>query len=91
MGESPDVAIFRRFGALSALSLMRLQAELIGIEEKLRGRQLGDDHPGQPGKAYSTSFFALNEEKATKETDRGHPNQMALLELAEKKLILYRL
>ena len=36
MGPYPDIAIFRRFGSLTMLNLMRLQAELLAIEEKLR-------------------------------------------------------
>ena len=91
MGEFPDVAIFRRFGTLSALTLMRLQAELIQIEEKLRAQQLRDDVAGHPKQDYSTSLFELNLERATKEGDHDHPNQMALMELAQKKLIAYRM
>jgi hypothetical protein len=90
MGEFPDVAILRRFGTLSALNLMRLQAEIIEIEEKLRLKQLVDDVAGQPREKYSTILSELNLEKATKEGDQGHPNQMALLEFAQEKLITYR-
>ncbi|KAI4943407.1 hypothetical protein J4E91_009316 [Alternaria rosae] len=89
MGEFPDVAIFRRFGSLSALNLMRLQAELIEIEEALQLQQLRDDEAGQPGERYSISFSELNLEKATKKGEQGHPNQMALLESARTKLITY--
>ena len=91
MGENPDVAIFRRFGTMSALNLMRLQAELIDIEEKLRAQQLKDDKASLPNGEYSTYFLKLNLEKPTKEGEQGHPNQMALLELAQTKLILYRM
>ena len=91
MGEFPDVAIFRRFGSLSALNLMRIQAELIKIEEELQLQQLKDDGPGQPGERYSISSSEMNLTKATKEGEQGHPNQMALLESAQTKLIAYRL
>ena len=85
------MAIFRRFGTLSALNLMRLQAELIEIEELLRAKQLRDDGAEKPEQDFSTSLFKLNLERATKEGDKGHPNQMALMELAQQKLISYRM
>jgi len=90
MGEFPDVAIFRRFGALTMLNLMRLQAELIEIEEELRRKQLQDDIAGQGTEKYSTILSALNKSKASKEGDDDHPNQMALLESSQAKLIKYR-
>ncbi|KAI4703769.1 hypothetical protein J4E89_009738 [Alternaria sp. Ai002NY15] len=69
---------------------MRLQAELIEIEELLRAKQLRDDGAEKPEQDFSTSLFKLNLERATKEGDKGHPNQMALMELAQQKLISYR-
>ncbi|KAI4917702.1 hypothetical protein J4E85_009794 [Alternaria conjuncta] len=89
MGEDPDVAIFRRFGALNALVLMRLQAELIEIEKELRTKQGEDDMAGPPRGDYSTNLFELNLEHASTEGDDDHPNQMALLKLAQAKLERY--
>ena len=91
MGEDPDVAIFRRFGALNALILMRLQAELIEIEKELRIKQQDDDKAGPPIGDYSTNLFKLNMEQATRQGDEGHPNQMALLQRAQYTLNTYRL
>jgi hypothetical protein len=90
MGDFPDVAIFRRFGTLTMLNLMRLQAELIEIEEKLRLKQLQDDVVGQTTEKYSTIFSTLNHSKISKEGDNDHPNQMALLESSRVCLIRYR-
>ena len=36
MGKHPEAAILRRFGALNAQNLLYFQAELIGLEQKLR-------------------------------------------------------
>jgi len=43
MGIYPENAIFRRFGWLSTLNLMRLQAELAQLEEDLKGCQREDE------------------------------------------------
>jgi uncharacterized protein DUF6594 len=92
MGEFPDIAIFRRFGTLTMLNLMRLQAELIEIEEDLRLKQLQDDVAGQATEKYSTIFSTLNKSKtSSKEGDEDHPTQLALLESSRVKLIEYRL
>src|SRR2546429_531863 len=90
IGEFPDVAIFRRFGTLTMLNLMRLQAELIEIEEDLRLKQLQDDAAGQATEKYSTIFSTLNKSKMSKEGDKDHPTQLALLESSRVKLIEYR-
>jgi hypothetical protein len=42
MGKSPEFAIFRRFGALNAQNLLYLQAELTGLEKKLKEHELDD-------------------------------------------------
>jgi hypothetical protein len=34
MGASPEIAIFRRFGALNAQNLLYLQAELVHLEKR---------------------------------------------------------
>lgn len=39
----PEVAIYRRFGALNALNLLYYQAELTSLEEKLYKQQKIDD------------------------------------------------
>jgi hypothetical protein len=54
MGEHPDFASFRRFGALSSRNILYYQAELLELEEELEGVErrdhslcksgLGNDH-----------------------------------------------
>jgi len=89
MGEFPDAAIFRRFGTLSALNLMRLQAELIEVAKKLHIERLTDDDAGQRGQNYPPYVPNLKLERATREGEPGHPNEIALLELAQTKLVTY--
>ena len=43
MGPNPDVAIFRRFGALNMLNLMSLQVELVDLEAQLSDIAREDD------------------------------------------------
>jgi hypothetical protein len=38
MASSPNLAIFKRFGSLAMLNLMRLQGDLKNLEGKLEGR-----------------------------------------------------
>jgi hypothetical protein len=64
MGSYPDVAIFRRFGSLTMLNLMRLQAELLVIEDELRSTQAADDVSTHPDVySYSTDFRKLSDSK----------------------------
>lgn len=90
MGKFPDHAIFRRFGWLSMLNLMRLQAELMKLEEDLRERQMKDriiqEKQGlKDGKTYATSFEALAEAKLGK----GGEKQSDLMERSTAKLHEY--
>jgi len=84
MGPYPDVAIFRRFGSLTMLNLMRLQAELLVIEDELRSVQAANDVSSDPDVyLYSTNFQKLNDSKA--------PNneQRLLMEKSLQKLEQY--
>lgn len=64
MGSYPDVAIFRRFGSLTVFNLMRLQAELLVIEDELRSIQVANDFSSDPDVcSYSTDFRKLNDSK----------------------------
>jgi hypothetical protein len=62
MGEFPEVAIFRRFGALNAQNLLYLQAELKELETSLRKYALEDQNSGHPERIYySKDWFTLKE------------------------------
>lgn len=50
MGLVPESAIFRRFSALNAQSLLYYQAELIGLEVELRMLEHRDHESGDPYK-----------------------------------------
>lgn len=63
MGTYPDHAIFRRFGWLSTLNIMRLQAELAHLEAELKSCQRKDgEHQSRepPEYTFSTNFDYLS-------------------------------
>lgn len=62
MGEFPEVAIFRRFSALSAQNLLYLQAELRHLEVDLRKYAQNDDESShRDRKDYSLDWIAFRE------------------------------
>ena len=84
MGPCPDIAIFRRFGSLTTLNLMRLQAELLVIEEKLRLVQAENGISKDPDvNSYCQDFQKINRSEA--------PNneQLLLMEDSLQKLGQY--
>ncbi|KAK8041638.1 hypothetical protein PG993_006161 [Apiospora rasikravindrae] len=57
MAIDPDHAIFRRFGELSVLNVLRLQAELHDMEEQLKDTRLEDgESDDQSRKLYAFDF-----------------------------------
>jgi len=61
MGTSPEVAIFRRFGALNAKNLLYLQAELVHLEKKLREFEERDNQSSEGMKSqYARDWFWLS-------------------------------
>lgn len=90
MGDFQDVAIFRRFGSLTMLNLMSIQAELVDIEEKLRIKQLQDDASHGFENKFSINLAMLDASTKSKEGDSDHPNQKFLLEQSREKLVEYR-
>lgn len=79
----PEVAIFRRFGALNAENLLYFQAELAMLERDLRDRQSEDSH--YPDKAkYASSWYQLSNSK-----DRDEDSQLSLVYKIREKLRLY--
>jgi hypothetical protein len=66
MGAHPEVAIFRRFGALNAQNLLYLQAELVFLEHKLRDLAHKDSVSGHPQRReYSGCWYLLNDSITT--------------------------
>ena len=61
MGLHPETAILRRFGSLSAVNLLYLQAELVHLENKLRKYEIIDNtaqHGQRP--EYAHDWYWLN-------------------------------
>ncbi|KAF8849629.1 hypothetical protein BDZ45DRAFT_772160 [Acephala macrosclerotiorum] len=46
IAKSPDIAIFRKFGVLNMMNLLRLQAELHGMEQQLEEARVEDKDSG---------------------------------------------
>jgi hypothetical protein len=64
MEIQPELAIYRRFGALNAQNLLYLQAELEMLENKLKKQQIQDDNDKQGnGTHYAKDWYWLNESK----------------------------
>jgi hypothetical protein len=62
MGDHPEVAIFRRFGAVNAQNLLYLQAELTHLELKLRKYAKEDANSRHHKRVlYSTDWQTLSE------------------------------
>lgn len=61
MGAHPEVAIFRRFGAINAQNLLYLQAELIELERKLKKYAEEDANSKHPKRIlYSRHWLSLS-------------------------------
>lgn len=62
MGDFPEVAIVRRFSALSAQNILYLQAELRNLEFDLRKYAHEDDTSSHPlRQIYSLDWYALQD------------------------------
>ena len=91
MGDFPEVAIFRRFSALSAQNLLYMQAELRNLEADLRNHAEEDENSPHPDrKVYSMDWFALKDscEDSAEEGNDGRQWQ-TILEI-RSKLEIYR-
>lgn len=56
----PEIAIYRRFGALNAQNLLYYQAELVDLEEKLIEQQIKDNKDAKGAKKkYATTWYRL--------------------------------
>ncbi|KAH8702836.1 hypothetical protein GQ44DRAFT_732716 [Phaeosphaeriaceae sp. PMI808] len=67
----PEVAIYRRFGALNAQNLLYFQAELTDLEEKIREKQVQDSNNDKGGKpCYATNWFCLSDSENDGDTEQ---------------------
>lgn len=57
MNERPEIAIYRRFGALSAQKILYLQAEITHLEQQLRKIEEDDYLRGKP---YAVDWYDLS-------------------------------
>jgi hypothetical protein len=85
MSISPETAIFRRFGELSALNILRLQAELHDLEYQLREIREEDVQPKDPVRVGYENDFRLMRDWA----EEGDSLQHDLLIAIGKKLEEY--
>ena len=61
MGAHPEVAILRRFGALSMQNLLYLQAELVALEKDLRVASADDNLSPDPDRArFHRDWYSLS-------------------------------
>jgi DNA-binding HxlR family transcriptional regulator len=86
MGEYPEVAIFRRFGALNMENLLLLQAELQDLEIRLRELQKADLESGHVDRTnYSRDWYTLKESGDSVAEPGNDGQQWALmLEIRDK-------
>lgn len=86
MGEYPEVAIFKRFGALNMENLLFLQAELHDLETRLRELQRADLESGLlDQRNYSRDWYMLKESGDSLAESGNVGQQWALmLEIREK-------
>lgn len=71
MQVQPEIAIFRRFGALNAQNLLYFQAQLVDLEGQLREQQTHDHTIGQGQKhLYASTWFRLADSEVDGDTDQ---------------------
>ncbi len=86
MGLWPEVAIFRRYGALNAQNLLFLQAEIAHLERELKGiREREEKREDERGLLAQRSWFELSQ--ATE--DGEYCPQWAVIQEIRSKLSEY--
>jgi hypothetical protein len=81
----PEIAIFRRFGALNARSLLYQQAELIHLEKLLNDIEQRDRDSGIGSKPkYARNWYWLSQS-----ADDGDEEQLRLVKKIRRKLRKY--
>jgi hypothetical protein len=91
MGSWPDFAIFRRFGWLSTLNLMRLQAELAQLESDLQGSQIADEENQKDlvkGSTYSTNFNVLAQATDSRQRKLMEASMLELQEYSKHRFLV---
>jgi hypothetical protein len=82
MASWPDVAIFRRFGALNAQNLLFLQAEITHLERELQvireSNALNNDEKGIHGER---NWFELSQES---EDGEPHPQWVVIQDIRDR-------
>lgn len=82
MASWPDVAIFRRFGALNAQNLLFLQAEIQHLERELAIMRRDDDlSRDEKGMHVQRNWFELSQD--TEDGD-AHPQWIVIQDIREK-------
>jgi len=71
MGSHPELAIFRRFGAMNVQSMLYLQAELVHLELQLREYARDDEQSRDPERR----AFSLNWQKLSESTTNSDDKQ----------------
>ena len=86
MGELPETAIFRRFGALSAEDLLYRQAELVELENSLREYQKEDKESGHEDRQHYGFNWDLLQYSANPNADEGNCSKQweTILKIREK-------
>jgi hypothetical protein len=86
MGELPETAIFRRFGALSAEDLLYRQAELVELENTLREYQKEDKQSGHEDRQRYGFNWDILQYSANPEAKEGNDSGQwnTILEIREK-------
>jgi hypothetical protein len=87
MGVHPELAIFRRFGALNATTLLHLQAELCELEVSLQQMRQDDANSGNPSRMDYNQYWVGLSESATEKD--GNPEQWNTLRKIREKLVEY--
>jgi len=92
MGHHPQLALFRRFGALNAQNLLYLQAELTYLELELRvveGKNRQSSHPQK--RDYTGSWWKLRQgyELQVSQTPTGEQHQWGIVLKIREKLKEY--
>ena len=91
MGNFPEVAIYRRFSALSARNLLYMQAELRNLEINLQKFAEEDDNSSHPDrKVYSLDWFALKDSYEDRADDGNDCRQWQTALKIRDKLEIYR-
>ena len=76
MGSFPDIAIFRRFGGLSALNLLYYQAELVYLERELVYLSQKDAHSSDGDRRkYQRDWWLLHQATQAQECVESRNNQ----------------